>query len=465
MRTWFLSLGRETQILLSLGIILVCGFLATRITKKLRLPNVSGYIVAGILIGPGVLGLIPASLVEQMDFVSDIALAFIAFGVGRFFQKETLAQTGLSVVLITVLEALAAGCAVFAAMYWGFHLDGELSLLLGAIATATAPASTVMTIHQYRAKGEFVNTLLQVVALDDVVCLLVFSIVAAGVNGRDTGSFSWKGMLLPILYNLVFLVAGGLFGLVLSRLLTPSRSRDNRLILTTALLLALSGLCTIFDVSPLLSCMVFGAVYINRTQDKKLFRQVDKFTPPIMLLFFVVSGMSLDVKLLAGFGLVGIGYFLVRIAGKYLGAWLGCALTHREEKIRIYLGAALVPQAGVAIGLAYLSQRILPERIGSLLMSIILASSVLYELIGPACAKFALFRSGAIPPEKKEKEKNTSSKKKEKAGTFSQASSSKGQKTIPGTRRTTDETMDMAVCADAGADDPFAGVHLQSTQR
>lgn len=133
MRTWFLSLGRETQILLSLGIILVCGFLATRITKKLRLPNVSGYIVAGILIGPGVLGLIPASLVEQMDFVSDIALAFIAFGVGRFFQKETLAQTGLSVVLITVLEALAAGCAVFAAMYWGFHLDGELSLLLGAI--------------------------------------------------------------------------------------------------------------------------------------------------------------------------------------------------------------------------------------------------------------------------------------------------------------------------------------------
>ena len=152
----------------------------------------------------------------------------------------------------------------------------------------------------------------------------------------------------------------------------------------------------------LLSCMVFGAVYINVADDKELYHQLNVFTPPIMLLFFVVSGMSLDLKVLASFGLAGVGYFLVRIAGKYLGAWLGCYFTGTDKRIRTYLGAALVPQAGVAIGLAYLSQRMLPSAIGEVLMSMILASSVLYELIGPACAKFALFRSGAIQPKKEE---------------------------------------------------------------
>ena len=394
----------ETAVLLSLAICLLAGFLLTRVTKRLHLPNVSGYIVAGILIGPSVLGWVPEVLVEEMSFVSDIALAFIAFGVGRFFRRETLRETGWSVILITLAESLVAGLLVFAAMVWMFHLDVKLSLLLGAIATATAPASTVMTIEQYHARGEFVNKLLQIVALDDVVCLLVFSIAAAAVNAMEIGTISLSSVVYPVLYNVVFVGVGALFALILSRMLTPQRSTDNRLILTVAMLLALSGLCTIFDVSPLLSCMVFGAVYINVAKDKALYHQLNVFTPPIMLLFFVVSGMSLNIGMLAGFGVVGVAYFLIRIAGKYLGAWLGCLAVKTSPNIRTYLGAALVPQAGVAIGLAYLSQRILPPAIGELLMSIILASSVLYELIGPACAKFALFRSGAIAPRKEEQQ-------------------------------------------------------------
>ncbi len=399
-QTILAPLSTETLVLLCLAVMLIGGFLLTRVTKRLRLPNVSGYILAGILIGPSVLGLVPAELVADMGFLSDIALAFIAFGVGRFFRAKTLKETGLSVLVITLLEALLAGVLVFAAMFWVFRLDIKLSLLLGAIATATAPASTVMTINQYHARGEFVNKLLQIVALDDVVCLLVFSVAAAAVNAMEVGTVSVSGVVMPIVYNLIFLAVGALFGVALSRLLSPSRSTDNRLILTVALLLALSGLCTIFDVSPLLSCMVFGAVYINIADDKELYHQLNVFTPPIMLLFFVVSGMSLDLKVLASFGLAGVGYFLVRIGGKYLGAWLGCLMTRTDAKIRTYLGAALVPQAGVAIGLAYLSQRMLPPAIGEVLMSMILASSVLYELIGPACAKFALFRSGAIQVQK-----------------------------------------------------------------
>lgn len=391
--------SNETGILIALSIILLAGFLMTRITKLLKLPNVSGYIIAGILIGPHLLGLIPQNIVSGMGFVSDIALAFIAFGIGRFFKKEVLKETGASVIVITLFEALLAGVLVTAAMYFIFRLDLGLSLLLGAIATATAPASTLMTINQYHARGKFVSVLLQVVALDDVVCLLVFSVIAAVVNAMEVGTVSVSSVLLPLAFNIGAVVIGIVFALILSCLLSPRRSRDNRLILAIAMLLGLSGLCSIFDISPLLSCMIFGAVYVNKTRDDELYRQINHFTPPIMSIFFVVSGMNLDVGALATFGVVGVAYFLVRIVGKYLGSYLGCVVTKAEKPIRNYLGAALIPQAGVAIGLAYLARRILPDEIGNLLMTIILASSVLYELVGPVCAKLALIRSGAIKKE------------------------------------------------------------------
>ena len=398
MKLFLEKVGGNAEILIGLAVILLSGFLFTRVTKKIKLPNVSGYIAAGILIGPGCLCLIPQTMVDNLGFVSDIALAFIAFGVGRFFKKETLKEAGMSVIVITLFESLTAGLLVAAAMYFIFGMSGSMALLLGAIATATAPASTMMTISQYHARGDFVNTLLQVTALDDVVCLLVFSLAAAVVTAAEFGSMAISDIVMPVVYNVAFMAAGALFGLILKRLLWPHRSTDNRLILVVAMLLGLSGLCTIFDVSPLLSCMIFGAVYRNKAHDKELFDQINTFTPPIMLMFFVVSGMNLDVGTLGSFGMVGIGYFLVRIAGKYLGAYLGCLAVKSEKKTRNYLGVALVPQAGVAIGLSYLAQRILPADIGNLVMTIILASSVLYELMGPACAKFALIRSGAIAP-------------------------------------------------------------------
>ena len=393
------SLHGNACVLLDLAVIMLAGFLLTRLTRRLHLPDVSGYILAGILIGPHVLGLVENTMVEQMNFVSDIALGFIAFGVGRFFERDTLRETGAAVILITLLESLVAGALVAVTLRWAFGLELRMSLMLGAIATATAPASTVMTIRQYNAQGEFVNKLLQIVALDDVVCLLAFSAVAAWVNTLEAHHLSVAGVALPLAYNGAALVLGAALALVLCRLLGPKRSRENRLILTVAMVLAVSGACAVLDVSPLLSCMVLGAVYRNRTRDVELFRQLDSFTPPVMLLFFVVSGMSLDLGVLATFGLVGVAYFVVRIAGKYLGAWLGCRLTGQSKPLRRYMGMALVPQAGVAIGLAYLAQRTLDGEIGNLIMSIVLASSVLYELIGPACAKFALIRSGAISPE------------------------------------------------------------------
>lgn len=385
--------------LASISIILLSGFLVTRITKILKLPNVSGYIIAGILIGPYALNLIPKSTIENMGFVGDIALAFIAFDVGKFLKKEIFRVSGLKAIVITLFESLMAGILITLSVHYIFSFDWSFSLLLGAIATATAPASTIMTINQYKARGEFVYTLLQVIALDDVVCLVVFSIISAFINANRVGNFTSFHVLLPILYNIGALLIGFLCGIILSKLITPSRSNDNRLILVIALLLALSGLCSIFDISPLLACMVFGATYINTTQDKGLYAQINNFTPPILSMFFVLSGIKLDISALFTLGTVGVAYFLIRIIGKYIGAYLGCLVTHMDNSIKNYLGFALIPQAGVAIGLAFLGQRILPSDVGNRMMTIILASSVLYELVGPVSAKFALFRSGAIKKE------------------------------------------------------------------
>ena len=285
----------NTAVLLTLFVILMSGFLITRLTNVLRMPRVSGYIIAGIVIGPCVLHLVPGGIVDRMGFVSDIALAFIAFGVGKFFKKDALRRTGREIVWITVSEALAAGALVTLVLHFLFGLSWDFSLILGAIATATAPASTMMTIGQYKARGEMVRMLLQIVALDDVVCLLTFSVVSAWVSGRADGALSVASVVLPIVWNLAAIAMGAGCGVILSRLLTPQRSRDNRLILVIAMLCGLSGLCAAVDISPLLSCMVFGAVYINLTKDKKLYRQISHFTPPVMSIFFIVSGMNLDL--------------------------------------------------------------------------------------------------------------------------------------------------------------------------
>lgn len=396
MQEFLSQLNQETEALLVLSIILFAGFIMTRLTNTLNLPKVSGYILAGILIGPCSLNFIPQHMIDSMGFVSDLALAFIAFGVGKFFKKEVLMRTGKKIIVITISEALTAGVLVTVILKFIFRLDWDFALILGAIATATAPASTMMTINQYKAKGEFVNTLLQIVALDDVVCLLAFSIVAAIANGRASGALTVNDILIPIMLNLFAICLGFFCGYFLSRLLIPARSRDNRLILAIAMLLGLSGICAAADISPLLSCMVFGAAYINLTRDKKLFRQINNFTPPVMSIFFIVSGMNLNVYALGTVGVIGVAYFLIRIAGKYLGTYFSCLAMGTSREIRKYMGLALIPQAGVAIGLAFLGQRLLPPETGNLMLTIILSSSVLYEMVGPISAKAALFLSGSI---------------------------------------------------------------------
>ena len=405
--------GNTAAIIMSIALILFLGFLATRLTKRLKLPNVTAYIIVGILLVPiwkvipsGISGIIPDNVVGGMDFLTDIALAFIAFGAGEFFKIDELKKSGRKVIIITLLESLMAIVVVFSLCYFVLRIDFAFSLVLAALASATAPASTIMTIRQTKAKGEYVNTLLEVVALDDVVSLVAYSIAIsvclALSYGESSVSFSSVGM--PIIKNIACLIIGALLGFVLKWLLPTKRTSDNRLIIIIAILFAFCGICALLDQSPLLGCMAMGMVYINVTKDEKLFKQLNYFQPPIMLCFFVVSGMKFNLKAFTNMTKIGLVplfvcalvYFFARIIGKYAGAYLGGVVTKSDKKIKNYLGLGLIPQAGVAIGLAAMGARLLGGYEGGLgdsLQTIILASSVLYELVGPGCAKLGLYLS------------------------------------------------------------------------
>ena len=303
-------------VIISVALMLFFGFAMTRITKLLRLPNVTAYIVAGILLGPYCLGLVPQRIIDGMDFLSDVALAFIAFSTGEFFKLSVLKKNGWKVVWITVLEATLASVLVFVLTFWVLRLPLSFSVVLAALASATAPASTMMTIRQTGAKGDFVNTLLQVVALDDVVGLVLYSVAISVALAAQSGGghgFSFETLVLPLLTNLGVLALGGVFGLLMKLLMPQKRSTDNKLIIAIALLFTFCGVCALLGISPLLGCMAMGTVYTNVAEDDKLFKQLNYFSPPILLLFFVRSGMSFRLDTLFSTSAAGLGVPLLAV--------------------------------------------------------------------------------------------------------------------------------------------------------
>ena len=401
----FLS-SPTASVVVSLAAMLFCGFAMTRLTKLCRLPNVTAYILTGILLGPYVLHAVPAPVVEGMDFLSDVVLAFVAFSIGEFFRMDVLRKSGGKVAVVAFLEALFASGLVFVLLHFVLRLNLAFCVVAAALAAVTAPTSTAVTIRQTGAKGEFVNTLLQTIALDDIIGLVAYSVaISLSLSFLSPGgNVDLRDLLFPLFANLGTLALGGFFGLLMKWLMPGKRSTDNRLIISTALLSAFCGICALLDISPLLGCMSMGTVYINTTGDSKLFKQLGYFSPPFLLMFFVRSGLQFDLGGLfstagavgsVSLVVIGVLYFLVRMIGKYTGAFLGCLLTGMPSKTRNFLGLGLVPQAGVAIGLAALGARALEGEIGSALYTVILAAGVLYELVGPALAKTALYLAGA----------------------------------------------------------------------
>ena len=390
---------------ISISIILLFGFLATRLTKLIKLPDVTAYILTGILLGQYVFNVVPMTFVRSTDFLPDLALSFIAFSTGEFFKIDALRKGGIKVIISSIIESSLVAILIYSLARFIFHLSMPFSLVLSSLAIATAPASIMMTIRTTGAKGEFVENLLQTIALDDVLALLVYSIaVEICRTTNQTVTIDIIRVITPIITNLIAIAVGAFFGLVLKTFIQEKSSNDNRLIIAIAIIIGYCGLCTVFDVSPLLGCMAMATVYINISENDRLFKQLNYFTPPILLLFFVRSGLNFNIGSLFETSnplgsqpllLISITYFIIRIIGKYSGSYIGSKITGKTDIICKYLGLALFPQAGVVIGLAALGARVIGGIQGEALNTIIVTSSIMYEIVGPICAKLALQLSGS----------------------------------------------------------------------
>lgn len=376
---------------------MIVGLLMTRIMKKVNLPNVTGYLIAGLIVGPYCLKIFNSGNIEGLAIITDAALGFIAISIGGEFKLSSLIQLGAKIFVITLFEAVGASvlvCGVLLAM----GVNPQLSLVLGAIASATAPAATLMVVRQYKASGPVTSTLLPVVAIDDAVCLMLFSIMSSIAKSLSAGNgFNvYETLLKPIIEIIGSLVIGFAVGAVLSIASNFFKSRANRASLAVTAVFFGVGLSSMLGLSSLLLCMAIGAAMANMSKvSDAIMECTDRWTPPVFMLFFVISGAHFNFEVLKTVGLIGIMYLVLRSAGKYFGAMLGCILTKTEKNVTKYLGITLLPQAGVAIGMAQLSLTVVPDY-GEQIRAVILCATLVYELVGPLLTKIALTKAGEI---------------------------------------------------------------------
>ena len=375
------------NILFALAIAMAVGMAMTRLIKLIHLPNVTAYLIAGLLVGPYVLKVLTPEMNSKLSIISDVALGFIAYSIGSEFKLSYIKEIGAKPMVITAFEGCVASLLVFLTL-----------LALGAIAAATAPAATLMVVRQYKANGPVTRMLLPVVAMDDALGLMLYAIMMAIARTLDSGAaLSVMTLLVKPLIEIVgSLAMGVLIGTVMVFCLRFFHSRGNKLTMTILIVFLAVGLSTMLDLSSLLVCMMVGATMINVSNDSPaLLEQCDRFTPPLFLLFFVLSGASLDLSVLPTVGVVGIAYVLSRAIGKSLGATIGAAIEKCDKNIIRYLGMTLIPQAGVAIGMARMCLTDLPAY-GSTINAVVLAGTLIYELTGPVITKIALTKAGEI---------------------------------------------------------------------
>ncbi len=384
------------DIILYVAIIMICGLSFGRLGKLAKLPNVTGYLIAGLVIGPALLKILPSSTVENFSVISEMALGFIAFSIGTEFKIAYFKQVGLAPIVIAILESFGAVVTVTATMLLlGFN--SRLAILLGAIASATAPAQTIMVIQQYKAKGPVTSMLLSVVALDDAVALICFGFAATIVKamGNHAG-ITPMSVLAPVYEVVVSFVLGAVLGGFMALFLHWFHKASNRICVIIAFVLFTLWAANLADASPLLTCMALGVMMTNVRYDiADVIKVLDSFTPPIFMIFFVISGAGFDVGSLISIGFIGAVYVVMRVAGKWFGAWLGGTLTKSNQNIRRYLGPTLMPQAGVAIGLILVAKTLAPE-FAAQIQTVILGSTFIYSIIGPSVAKSALIKAGEI---------------------------------------------------------------------
>ncbi len=383
--------------LTNIAIMLFAALIAGKIVKRLKLPNVTGYLVIGLLIGPHCISLLSQDFLDSVSIISEVALGFIAFSIGAEFKISFLKKIGKAPIVIGITEGLGAVVVVDTVMLLcGF--DVTFALAMGAIASATAAASTLMIVKQYKAKGPVTQTLLPVVALDDAVALMAFGISMAVANViRAHGKVSFARLMLePCIELLGGIGFGIILGIIMTLLVKLYTGRGNRLAVTIMMIFVCLGVSDEVGFSSLLACMMLSTTFVNLSKfSDKIYEPVDRITPPIYMMFFIISGASLDVTVITAVGAVGSIYVIGRVIGKYIGASFGARITRAPKPVIKWLGLTLIPQEGVAIGLASSAAATLPDY-GGKIKTIVLCGVVIYELLGPIVTKTVLKKAGEI---------------------------------------------------------------------
>jgi len=386
--------------ILNLGFVLLVGLLAERLIQKIKLPTVTAFIIVGILLGPSLFNLVNDQLIASSGFISNIALGIIAFSLGESFLFSSFKEIGKPVISISLTAALLPWLLVTLSFHFLLAQPLTTAMLFGAIASATAPAATLMVIREYRARGNLTNTLLSVVAIDDAWCLIVFALSFAFAQDALLGGDA-SPSLLKVLYPFlreIFLaiILGGVCAYICHFFARYIRVKSDLLIYLLGFLLLNTGLALYFHLSLLLANIVFGAVLVNLSPTSfKFFDLIKTIDAPLYLIFFILAGANLDVTLLQGVALSALIFILFRSLGKVSGGFLGGYLSQAGPNVTKYLGWGLLPQAGVAIGLALIVKESFPQ-LGSVLFPTIIATTVFYEIVGPLFTKYALVASKEI---------------------------------------------------------------------
>lgn len=424
------------DVLASIAISLLVGLLMTRLIKPFGLPAVTGYLIAGIIIGPyclgtvgrlvGIDGLGFASMeyVKSFGVISDVALGFIAFSIGNEFRLSQLRETGRQTVIVGVVQALTATVFVDIALIALSMILGEdvfpksAAITLGAVATATAPAATLMVVKQYKAKGKVTDILLPVVALDDAVGLIVFAVSFGIAKAMVSGTINIFSIIInPIIEIAASLILGAIMGFLFSESEKFFHSRSKRMSVSIAFVIFTVMLTMIkipvgpvtIGTSSLLTCMMLGTVFCNICESsEELMDRIDRWTTPLFILFFVISGAELELSVFSDIAIVGVGivYIIFRSLGKCIGASVSSKAAGCDPAVVKYLGITLLPQAGVALGMSVTAMQ-LGESEGIIIRNIILFSVLIYELVGPLLTKKALIRAGEIIPENRKSSRIT----------------------------------------------------------
>jgi len=387
------------NILLSFGVVLLTGIFAAKFLRRAKFPMVTAYLLLGIIIGPYLFNLIPKQILGFSGLFSNIVLGIVAFTLGQNFSFGNLRKLGKSVFFISIGEVIGSWALVTLTFYFIFKQPLYLSLLFGAIAPATAPAAIVMVVREYRAKGPLTNMILGVVAIDDAWGLILFAVslaISKGIFFHTVNSFPFLVILKALLEVGGAFVLGGIMGWLLSYFSRFARTRDELLIFTMGFILLTAGLAIYFDFSVLLACMISGTVISNaKATGSKFFDIVKMIDSPIYLIFFVLIGASLEIPSLRGLGIIGGAYLIMRPLGEWIGAYSGAIVSSSSRLVRNYLGFALVPQAGVALGMALLCKSVFPEA-GIIILNIIIATTIIFEIVGPFSVRFALNKANEI---------------------------------------------------------------------